>query len=126
MSEHQVKKKREDRRQTAPDTGIARFQSGHLIREETRDVLAAQDWSKPRNLAVIATSQELKYRGWSGIRHNTFTNDIEIWLLGRIAARENYNRILTNPELVATLHEKAFSTVGSILVIDDPKAKEES
>lgn len=105
---------------TKKDDGIAKLSNGLLIPEETRDKLIKHDWSKPRNLGWNpdnATSKELEEKRWSGYRHNVFTNDYELWVVGKIAAKRNFDAVAANPRLMAEMHEEAFATAGTVLEI---------
>lgn len=121
MSEHQWKKKREDRVQIKPDDGIATLSTGLRIREELRDQLEAHDWTKPRNPGTIQTTDDLVRMEFSGFRVNVFTGDVELWCIGRVAARERCIDVTKNPGLLATMHERAFATVGTIVALGEGK-----
>ena len=104
------------------DTGVATLPNGVKISEEMRDKLLNKDWSKPqRELDTRSTHQttkDLEEQGFSGFRVNEFTRDVELWLLGRVAARERCIDCAKNPALLANMHERVFSTNGTIVAVD--------
>lgn len=101
------------------DDGIAKLPNGLLIPEALRDQLVKQDWSKPRRTADFdpnqATTKDLELKRWSGFRVNVFTNEVELWCLGRIATRRNLQGF--TPKDMAEMHEEAFSTTGTVVQV---------
>lgn len=106
----------------AKDDGIAKLKNGLLISEETRDALLKHNWQEPRNKTVgfdpnQATTRELEDHRFSGFRVNVFTNDVELWCLGRIAVRKNMSEVERDPGVLAAMHEEAFSTTGTVIEV---------
>lgn len=105
------------------DSGIAKLHNGVLIPEELRDRLSKRDWtSKPTTGPAWnpdnATTKELEEHQFSGYRVNIFTQDVELWCVGRLMEKEKLSRIQAKPSLLATMHEKAFQTNGTVLEVD--------
>ena len=59
-------------------------------------------------------SSELKKLEFSGIRKNSITDEIEIWILGEIKEKIHRSQVLVNPKAV----EEALARV---LALDDVK-----
>lgn len=129
------KKKREDKVQTKKDTGIAKIDApmsngstvSFPMEEAVRDALN-KTRGRPRPPAFDAnkaTTQELENMKYSGYRINHFTNEMELWIVGKVAVRKNATVVANNPGLLAAMHEEAFATVGSIISIDANEIKRE-
>jgi hypothetical protein len=119
------------------DDGIATIQSkdstGKVtklkIEEAVRDALQKHDFSAgPRRKAdpnfvdySKMSTAELERAEWSGIRQNDFTMNVELWVLGRIAVKRSYIEIARNPACLATMHEEAFKTTGTVIQTDVSK-----
>lgn len=92
------------------------------ITEEKRDQLAKRDWTKPKdrdpNNPDDWTTKDCEIRKYSGFRNNSFTGMIELWVKGVIRVQKRASDVERNPHLVATMHEEAFATVGSVVELD--------
>lgn len=130
-----TRKVRIDRRQTKKDTGVAivpaPMSTGEIksfpLREEIRDILNKRPHpsdSKPTiNIQIPVdssrmTTQELEAGNYSGYRVNHLKGTFEIWVLGRVAVSERASRVQKNPGIIADMHERAFSTTGSVVDVD--------
>lgn len=120
------------------DTGIATIKSkdstGKIteikIEEAVRDALQKHDFREgprrkhdPNTLDYSTmTTAELERNQFSGYRQNDFTAEVELWILGKVATKRKYIEVARNPACLATMHEEAFRTVGSIVTagIDKP------
>ncbi len=144
------KKARLDKRQTKPDTGIAKVDApmsdgrtvSFPIKEEIRDLLNKRphptESAYRERVDAIAhslaaekkvdasqyTAAELEANRYSGYRVNHLAGKFEVWCLGRVAASERISRVMTNPGIIADLHEKAFSTTGTVIEVDLPAQQE--
>lgn len=138
---------RADKRQTKPDTGIAvipaPMSTGQTVnfkmREEMRDALnklghpTDSKWKERRELiakqtgidAALLTSQQCEQLDYSGYRMNKLKDTFEIWILGRVVESERASRIRADPSIIATMHERAFATIGSIVDVDLPVKTEQ-
>lgn len=146
-----TKRARTDKRQTKPDTGIAKVDApmsdgrtvSFPIKEEIRDLLNArphptdqaykerieafkrQQEAEQRDVdASQYTTAELEANRYSGYRVNHLAGKFEIWCLGHVAASERISRVMKNPGIIADLHEKAFSTNGTVVELDLPTQQE--
>jgi hypothetical protein len=104
------------------DDGIAKLKNGILIPESVRDELLKHNWQERRNTQAgynpnTATTKELEQHGFSGFRVNVFTNDVELWCLGRIGTRRNMGDVERNPSVLASMHEEVFATSGTVIEI---------
>jgi hypothetical protein len=92
------------------------------ITEAHRDQLAKRDWTKPKdrdpNNTDDWTTKDCEEKKYSGYRNNSFTGMIELWVAGVIKVQKRAADVENNPHLVATMHEEAFATVGSIVELD--------
>lgn len=136
-----TKHKRTDKRQTKPDTGIAIIPApmsdgstkNFPLKEAVRDAFNKRPHPSERkhqeNVPVDAsrmTTQELEAGNYSGYRVNHLKGTFEIWCIGRVAASERIDRVKKNPGVIADMHERAFSTAGSIVNVDlEVKTEEE-
>jgi len=105
------------------DTGII---PGLGITEERRDQLKKRDWSGPLKHAATSeqyTTQDCINKLFSGIRINKMTNMVEIWCFGEKRVERNYQKVANNPAILATMHEEAFATVGTVLEIEVDKKR---
>ena len=98
------------------------------ITESKRDELQKRDWTHApepvkRFNADMATTQELVDARWSGIRVNHLNGMTEIWAAGRMLADEKTDKIAANPSYLANLHERAFSTNGTIVDVGATRDK---
>lgn len=107
-----------------------------LLAKDLVENLKKRDWTKPSDKLGKPdspwpvtkegksyeglTTKELEAANFSGFTINEFTNDVELWLLGRMLERETCQRVAANPSLLATMHERAFHTTGTIIEIEDP------
>lgn len=101
------------------DDGIARLPNGVLIPEEVRDRLV-KEYSSPKTPTVKfdpsqATTKDLQDHDFSGYRVNQFTQDLELWCVGKMMVRRKL--IECTPEVMATMHEEAFSTSGTVVQV---------
>lgn len=108
------------------DKGIVTLPNNVKIQEETRDRLAKlvnKDGTPTRTTAPSAynpdnaTTEELKEHKFSGYRVNTFTNDVELWCVGKIMVRRNLAIVQNRPQTLMDMHEEAFLTAGSVLMV---------
>jgi len=91
------------------------------LTETRRDQLKKRDWSKPLQHAKTSdqyTTQDCEQNQFSGIRINKLSNMVEIWCLGKKLLERNYQQVANNPGLLATMHEEAFNTTGTVLEIE--------
>ena len=91
------------------------------ITEAKRDELQKRDWTKPKDRVETPddwTTKDCEEKRYSGYRNNTFTGMIELWVAGKIRAQRHSQDVERNPHLVATMHEEAFATVGSVVELD--------
>lgn len=103
------------------DTGIATLANGVQLPEATRDLLLKHNWQEPRRKQEgfdpnSCTTAELKEHKFSGFRVNVFTQDLELWCLGDMVTRRRARDC--TPGVVASMHEEAFATAGSIIEFD--------
>lgn len=82
------------------------------LSEETRDKLAKRDWTKrqrdPADNPDNWTTADCIKNKWSGFRHNTFTNKIEIWLGGMLKKEMDAAEAATHPERFASMWEEVI------------------
>lgn len=115
------------------DTG---FIPGLGITEAERDRLRKRDWTKPQIHAPTHdnwTSAECEEKKFSGIRINRLNGMTEIWIHGEMRVARKTQDVGNNPSILATMHEEACATVGTVLdielnqkrvrVIQEPKGK---
>lgn len=91
------------------------------ITEEKRDSLRKRDWSKRQAHPEPCdnwTTKECEEKKFSGIRLNRLNGDTEIWCVGELRVRRKTQDVGNNPSILATMHEEAFGTVGTILDIE--------
>lgn len=96
------------------------------ITETRRDQLAKRDWSKRLEHPEPAdnwTSAECEEKKFSGIRINKLNGRTEIWCVGMLKVSRNTQQVANNPGLLATMHEEAFATRGTVLEIELDKKR---
>lgn len=102
------------------DTGIAILPNGVRISESVRDALLkrAQGGRLGGEGATetVITTKDLQDTEFSGFRLNEFSNDVELWVLGRVAAKRKAGDVQRNPALMMEMHEEVFATNGSMLL----------
>lgn len=54
------------------------------------------------------TSDELKKRGFSGLRSNSISNNIEIWIDGEVRKTLTYGELAVNPMAMSQAYEEIF------------------
>lgn len=106
------------------DTGVATLKNGYKIKEETRDELEKHDWQGPRNApdsenTELWTTQDCKNKLFTGFRACSITQVVELWLLGEIV--DTAPMATFTPEVMAAMHEKAFATNGSVVIVPIPE-----
>jgi len=67
-----------------------------------------EDFKRP-NHPDFMDSSELKRAAFSGIRHNSLSNEAEIWVLGNIEARVSAMQVQLNPMAINEAYEKVFA-----------------
>ena len=67
-----------------------------------------EEFKRPSHYDFMMTS-ELKAAGFSGIRHNSISNDVEIWILGEIRQKISKADIELNPYLVEETWERLIA-----------------
>lgn len=66
-----------------------------------------EDFNRP-NHADFKDSSELRKDSFSGIRHNSITDSIEIWLLGRMEKSVGFNEVQLDPLAVNKAYADVF------------------
>ncbi len=74
-----------------------------------------EDFKRPNHPDFMSTS-ELAQAMFTGIRHNSLTDDAEIWLLGNIEARVTKAQTQINPRAISQAYEEVF---GLLEVVPD-------
>lgn len=106
------------------DTGIAVLKNGYKIKEETRDELEKHHWQGPRTApdptnTELWTTSDCKARQFTGFRAVLLTQTVELWILGEVV---DTSLLATfTPERMAEMHEKAFATNGSLVLLPLPE-----
>ena len=96
------------------DTGIATLKTGLKIKEELRDELQRHHWQGPRREPEKElTTVECEREKFSGFRANIILQRMELWVLGRIVDQCSLSEC--TPNRMATMHEKAFATKGTLV-----------
>jgi hypothetical protein len=67
-----------------------------------------EDFKRP-NHNDFATSEELKSRNFTGIRHNSITNEQELWVEGHIKLAMNVELLRRDPQSWHRKYEEIFS-----------------
>lgn len=67
-----------------------------------------EEFKRPSHYDFMVAS-ELKKEQFSGIRHNSITNDVEIWILGEIRQRISKADLEVNPYLIEDTWTKLFA-----------------
>lgn len=67
-----------------------------------------EDFKRP-NHPDFQTTTELSKDKFSGIRHNSLTDEAEIWVLGNLEARVSHADIAFNPLAINQAIEKVFA-----------------
>ena len=71
--------------------------------------IAKTEEYKRSNHNDFATSSELKQRQFCGVRHNSLTNNMEIWILGDMVQTVSKEQMLLNPNAANEAYEKIFA-----------------
>lgn len=66
-----------------------------------------EDFKRPDHPDFM-DSAELRKAKWSGLRHNSLTDEAEIWMLGEVAERVSKQQTLLNPLAINEAYEKVF------------------
>lgn len=84
-----------------------------------------EDFKRP-NHSDFQVSSELKAKEFTGIRHNSITNQAEIWVLGNLEKTVSYEEVQLNPlainqamEEVFAVHEVMPNTTAARAYIDN-------
>lgn len=91
------------------------------ISEEQRDRLRKRDWTQRQKHIEPHdnwTTAECIEKRFSGIRINRMNGQTEMWMLGEMRISRKTQDVGRNPALLASMHEEAYGTVGTILDID--------
>lgn len=67
-----------------------------------------EEFKRPSHYDFMVAS-ELKAEQFSGIRHNSITNDVEIWILGEIRQKISRADLEVNPYLIEDTWTKLFA-----------------
>lgn len=67
-----------------------------------------ENFNRP-NHPDFMVSSELKKEGFSGIRHNSLTDEAEIWLDGEIKATVSRAEVAFDPDALNKAFEKVFA-----------------
>ncbi len=67
-----------------------------------------EDFKRPDHPDFM-TSSELKKADWSGIRHNSITQNCEIWLLGEMKASVSPEMVELNHHAIDEAYAEVFS-----------------
>lgn len=65
---------------------------------------------KRSNHPDFATSSELREQGFSGLRHNSLSDNAEIWLLGEVKAAISREAVRIDPHAI----DKAFAEIFAL------------
>ena len=75
-----------------------------------------EDFNRP-NHPDFMTSSELVKIEFTGIRHNSITNDCEIWILGNLERRITKEEVLMDDKAISKAYEEVFGLEpGSTIV----------
>lgn len=66
-----------------------------------------EDFKRP-NHPDFLTASELKAIKWSGLRHNSLTDDAEIWILGDCMKKVSKAEVQANPQAINYAYEEVF------------------
>ena len=66
-----------------------------------------EDFKRPNHPDFMFAS-ELEKIKWSGLRHNSLSNDAEIWVLGEVVERVSKLQVQLNPLAINQAYEKVF------------------
>lgn len=66
-----------------------------------------EEFNRP-NHPDFATTSELKAQEFSGLRHNSLTDDAEIWILGEIRRKVSKNEVLLDPDAINKAFEEVY------------------
>lgn len=72
-----------------------------------------EDFKRPDHPDFMDSS-ELKKAKWSGLRHNSLTDEAEIWVLGEVVERVSQQQVMLNPLAINEAFEKAFA-LGEVM-----------
>jgi len=67
-----------------------------------------EDFKRPNHLDFM-TASELKAAKFSGLRHNSLTDDAEIWILGDLTRLITKAEVMQNPHAINQAMEEVFA-----------------
>jgi hypothetical protein len=107
------------KRKQPRDTGIIPSMG---LTEQKRDELMKRDWREPpkkrNDEPANWTTRECADKRFSGIRINKLSRRTEMWANGKMLADESTSVLEKDPGKLASLHERAFLTTGTLVSVD--------
>lgn len=79
-----------------------------------------EDFQRP-NHADFMDSSELKKKEFSGLRHNSLSDEAEVWIRGEVVKRVTRAEVAINPLAINRAFEEAFGLPE--IMPDTPAAK---
>lgn len=67
-----------------------------------------EDFKRPDHPDFMTTS-ELAANDFTGLRHNSITNDAEFWILGEVVRKVTKQEVLVNPTAISRAYEEVFA-----------------
>lgn len=78
-----------------------------IITREGHSVGKSEEYKRSSH-SDFATGKELSEANFSGVRHNSLANQLEIWVLGNLAGAMAYELAQSRPDLWESLYRDVF------------------